>query len=304
MSGILFYAGGDGGGIQGEAMLLTGHRCFTAAIRPKTRLPLHEVTAIMDSGAFTDVKDDQRLTPAQSLDRQIRREREWRQFCKDKTLPGFVWRAQAFVSYDRLIDETWAGGARHKQRWTIKAADAAVEETVEAARYLASQRAVVAPRRLVLSCQGVDARQYHSCVLEVLRYATPNDWIGLGGWCILGRWKSWLPEFWRTLRLILPDIAAAHIGRVHLFGCIWPPALGGLLHLCDEFGITVSADSGGPVLNCTWKNKKKSGARERYWRDNVEWWRQHLGDLSSTKHYCAVPKLAPARQLELFEAIA
>jgi len=280
-------------------MTLTGYRCFTAAIRPKTRLPLHEVKALMDSGAFTD-SPEERLTPEQALDRQLSRERQWRTFCEQQTLPGFVWKAEAFASYDRLIDETWAGGVRHKQRWTVKAADAAVEETVEAARYLTTRRRDLQPRRLVLACQGVDAAQYYSCVLEVLRFTTPDDWIGLGGWCILGRWKSWLPEFWRTIRLCMPEIAAAHIGHVHIFGCIWPPALGGLLWLSDQYGISVSSDSGAPILNCTWKNKRKSGARCHYWRDNVAWWQEHLGDLRNSPYYHEPPDLKPTRQLELF----
>lgn len=292
--GVQLYVGGYSATIQGERARLAGYRCFSAVHRLRDWEPLSNVSALLDSGAFSDPPEN-RLSPAGALDRQLCWERQARNECG-----AIGWRAEAIVSYDRLIDEVWAGGIRHKQRWTVKAADAAVEETVEAARYLAARRRDLEPRRLVLSCQGVEAAQYFGCVQEVLQVATPNDWIGFGGWCILGRWKSWLHEFFRTIHLCLPEIAAAHIGRVHLFGCIWPPALGGLLWLADQYGITVSTDSAAPLLACAWKNSKKAGARCDNWRANVNWWQNTLLNLRDSPYYHEPPNPKKHTQMELF----
>ena len=293
---VRFFVGGDGGTIQGEPMALTGDRCFTAAIRPKSRLPLAEVSCLMDSGAFSD-SPQSRLTFEGALQRQFKREADWNSFCG-----ATGWHAEIWASYDRLIDETWVGGERFKRRWSLKAAESAVEETVEAARYLVSQRSALAPRTLLLGCQGVDAQQYAECAVEVLSLATSRDWLGLGGWCILGLHKRLLPEFWRTLHLVLP-MAARIVSHVHIFGVMWPVALGGLLFLCDRFGLSLSTDSAGPIIACTYtRDPVRAGVRRPYWRDNVEWWKQFLRDLRESPFYCEPPRLGPQRQLSLWES--
>jgi hypothetical protein len=203
------------------------------------------------------------------------------------------------VSYDLLIDETWVAGERHKRRWGIREAERAVEETVRAASYLAGKRDELAPRTLVLSCQGVDALQYEECAREVLAVARPGDWLGLGGWCILGRHKTLMPVFWQTLWRVLPAVAGAGLSHVHIFGVMYLPALGGLLWLADRFGLSVSTDSTAPILACTWRNQKKAGARCAYWRDNVGWWVRTLGELRSSPYYSKPPCLEPARQGEI-----
>lgn len=217
--------------------------------------------------------------------------------------------AKRLVSYDRLIDEKWVAGERIKERWDIKGAEVAVTQTIAAAEYLASKRAELSPRGLTLSCQGVDARQYAECMSEVLKFATPDDCIGLGGWCILGMQRRWMPTFWQTLRLILPMIAKTGVRRIHIFGVMYQPALGGLLWLADrhkmgdgEHQFTVSTDSTKPILACTWKNWKKAGARERYWRDNVNWWKRELANLRTSDHYEEPPNIEPLRQEALWDA--
>src|SRR5262249_55630002 len=159
--------------------------------------------------------------------------------------------------------------------------------TISAAQYLAARRRGLWPRDIILACQGVDAIQYEECVIEVLKVATPEDWVGLGGWCILGRQTRWMPTFWETLWRCLPRIAKAGVSRVHIFGVLYEPALAGLLWLADEFGLRLSTDSSAPILNCTWKNKKKAGVRVEcgYWRCNVEWWTRHLANLRQSRHY-------------------
>jgi len=291
---VTLYVGGHGTNIKGDPLALHGERCFSAAHRPfggvgtrlHGRLDPARVIGLLDSGAFTD-PPAQRLTPAAALARQL----AWERRASERW--EWDWQAQALASYDRLIDEKWHGARRVKERWSVTEAEAAVTETIAAARYLASQRAALAPRRLVLSLQGVDAVQYAECAAEVLRVATPTDWIGLGGWCILGRWqRRWLPTFWQTIARVLPQIAAAGIRHLHLFGCLWFPAVGGLLWLADHYGLTVSADSARPVLDAARTDGRKAGVHGETWRESVTWWRTACASLRETPHYRRPPGLA------------
>ena len=282
-AGIRLFVGGHAYRVQGELACLYGDRCFSAVHEPPRVYSRPDgVVGLLDSGAFSD-PIDQRLTPEQALCRQL----AWEE--RASQLWGGPWQASYLVSYDLLIDEVWTGTTRTKRRWSRADAEWAVRETVAAAAYLASQRGAIVPRVPVLSVQGVDAEQYADCAQQVLRYAVPGDWIGLGGWCILGRWQSWLPEFGQAMRLVLPMVAAAGITHVHLFGVLWEPALGGILWLADQYGITVSTDSTAPLLAAAGKNHVKSGARCPYWRDNVAWWRARLANLRTSRWYRPLP---------------
>jgi hypothetical protein len=289
MTGVDLYVGGHASRVQGEAQTLGGKRMFTAAHRPQTLPSADGIEGWLDSGAFTD-RPEARLTPDRALDRQL----AWEELASNKWDTTF--QAAALVSYDLLIDETWTGGIRQKRRWDVRTAEQAVTVTVEAAAYLACQRARVTPRRIILSAQGVDALQYAECSAGVLSHARPGDIFGLGGWCILGRQTTLMREFWSTLRIVLPMVVYAGLTDVHIFGVLYLPALGGLLWLADQYGLSVSTDSTSPILNCTWKDKKKSGARMPYWRDNVKWWQDTLANLRTSPHYTEPPDPAPARQ--------
>jgi hypothetical protein len=296
---VRLFVGGDPARIRGAPVALHGDRCFTAAAgRVRQRLDPARVRVLLDSGAFSD-PPARRLDPERALSRQLR----WEARATESW--GAPCRAHALVSYDRLIDEKWLGTRRRKERWMVAEADAAVRETVEAARYLAAQRARLAPRRLVLACQGVDAAQYAECVAGVLEVARPGDWLGLGGWCVLGRWRRrWLPAFWATLHAALPRIAARGVGHVHVFGVLWLPALGGLVWLADRHGLTVSADGSAPLLAATRPDGRKAGLRAAGWRANVAWWRRTLGALRATAHYRRPPHVgATWRQLPLPTAL-
>lgn len=294
MSGCRLFVGGQSHSIRGERENLAGDRCFTAAHAPKSAnyADPARVTALLDSGAFTD-PPHRRLAPAQALDRQLK----WERKASEKW--GAEWQARYLASYDLLIDETWTSGERHKRRWSVGDADWAVRETVDATAFIASHRAELYPRTLVLGCQGVDAIQYTECVCEVLRVARPGDWIGLGGWCILGRWTSWLPEYWATMRAVLPLIAHAGIDHVHLYGVLYQPAVGGLVWLADRYGISVSNDSAAPVLAATRGNAKKAGMRAADWRSNVQWWRGAMRDIRQSVYYREPPRPPVARQLTM-----
>jgi hypothetical protein len=277
--GVRLFVGGTGGSAGGLPIRLDGDRCWTAA----GGLPPHPadqaaVRCLLDSGAFSDPPAG-RLTPAGALDRQL----AWEHRAAARW--GTPWRAEAIVSYDLLIDEVWTDGARAKRRWAVAEAERAVDATVEAAAYLADRRAELAPRTIVLSAQGVDAEQYAGCVDRVLQVARPGDWLGLGGWCILGRQTSWLPEFGRTLELTIPRIAAAGLSHVHVFGVLWGPALGGLLWHADRAGLTVSTDSTKPIRDCTCEDGKRAGRRAEGWPANVAWWRAFCAGLRSSPFY-------------------
>lgn len=294
---VRLYVGGHASRVQGEPQTLTGDRMFTAAHRPQVVQfrpgQVATIDGLLDSGAFSDAPE-KRLTPETALARQLR----WEGLASEKW--GQPWQATGLVSYDLLIDEVWTAGERTKRRWSVADAERAVRVTVDAAAYLASQREVLAPRTLILSCQGVDSVQYSDCVDEVLKVATPTDWIGLGGWCILGRWVSWLPTFWATLTAALPRIARAGVTHVHIFGVLYLRAMGGLLWLADQYGLTVSTDSTAPILNCTWADQKKSGARMPWWRCNVCWWRWTLANLRESQWYRPTDDTASFRQMDMF----
>jgi hypothetical protein len=305
MMGVRLFVGGASNTIRArdgsrEYQILAGDREFTAAHCPRKSLPRHtppeHLTALLDSGAFTD-PPHKRLDPEHALERQLAWERRAADIWQVES-----WQAHYLVSYDLLIDETWTDGCKLKRRWDIASAEVAVSTTVEAARYLASQRERLTPRTLVLSAQGVDAIQYEECATEILKVAQPGDWFGLGGWCIIGLQKRWLPTFWQTLYRVLPRVQAAGLSHVHIFGVLWQPALGGLLWLADQHGLTVSTDSKSPITNCLWKDTKRSGARFPYWRDNVAWWQQTLASLRQSEHYCQPPHVQAIRQTTLFDA--
>jgi hypothetical protein len=293
--GVRLFVGGYSSYIQGERFDLGGDLEFSAAHCARSPVQCAAVTAFLDSGAFTDAGTKTRLPVRLAPEEALRRQLDWERRTADLSgAPG--WQARYLVSYDRLIDETWVGGQKLKRRWSLRDADLACAQTVEAARFLAAQRREVAPRTLVLSAQGVDALQYRECAREVLAVTQPGDWFGFGGWCIIGRNRRWLPEFWRTLQLVLPMVRAAGVTHAHLFGVLWLPALGGFLHLADQHGLTVSTDSGKPVQDCTWSDPKKAGVRVADWRGNVRWWQETLRDLRTSEYYLEPRRLGPLRQ--------
>jgi hypothetical protein len=297
MMGVELFVGGQPGTIQGERIDLGGRCMFTAVHHPVYGefSSVTDIEGIVDSGAFSDPPTD-RLTHEQALGRQL----QWESRASEMWQGDWV--AYGLVSYDLLIDETWLpNGKKIKRRWSVKQAETAVTETVAAAAYLSSQRERLQPRKLILSAQGVDAIQYHECTQGVLQYARPEDWFGFGGWCILGRQQTLLPEFWKTLHLVMPEVKKAGIANIHLFGVLWEPALAGMLYLSDEYGLTLSTDSTAPLLACTRKNHKKAGVRAKsgYWRDNVAWWKNRLANLRQSPHYKRPPNDPAFRQARL-----
>lgn len=294
--GVRLFVGGDAQNVQGRRFNQTGDRCFSAAYGPGSRftpLEAEQVCGLLDSGAFSD-PPGRRLDPEGALARQLAWEQRAARFW------GRDWQAWGLVSYDLLIDEKWTGLQRRKQRWSVPEADHAVRVTVEAARFLAGQRPALSPRRLVLAVQGVDAAQYLECCQGVLDHAAPGDCVGLGGWCILGQHRSWIPTFWTAMRKVLPEIARKGISHVHIFGVLYEPCLAGLLWLCDQHGLRLSTDSSGPVLNVVWKDQRRAGAVCDTWEANVAWWLDRCRNLRGSPHYREPPNCDVRRQATLF----
>ena len=295
---VKLYTGADTGTIQGRRFNLLGARMFNGQYGPFGKFTPEEVPLIegwCDSGAFND-PPEKRLSPEAALARQLR----WEERAANKW--NAPYQHKALVSYDLLIDEKWTAGKKAKERWSVAEAEEAVRVTVDAAKYLASQRERLKPRRLVMACQGVDAMQYEEAAAGVLEHCLPGDVFGLGGWCILGLQKSWLPTFWGAMRKVLPMVAKAGLTRVHIFGVMWQVPLGGLVWLADRHRLVVSTDSKKAALDCTWKDAKKAGAKCERWEDNVKWWQRELAELRSSPHYREPPAGRSERQGSLFAA--
>lgn len=290
-------------GVTRELDTLAGTRMFSAAYKPYVSgFDVSLLECMLDSGAFTDVdKRKHRLTYEEALTRQLEFERKanvaWQIVNTNIQDNQTLLKSYALVSYDELIDEQLNdSGQKIKARWQRLAAEQAVITTINAAYYLANKRDVLAPRRLVLSCQGVDAIQYTECAIEILKVIQPNDIFGLGGWCILGMKQSLINVFWQTLYRVIPLIAASGVKDIHIFGVMWRVPLGGLLWLCDQYGLNLSTDSTKPILDTTWANKKQSGAKFDYWLDNVVWWQNELANLRQSRFYKAPPNEGASRQ--------
>ena len=286
--GIRLFVGSHSHSVKGDRVDLAGDRCFSAAVKPGgflKHLNPGQVRCLLDSGAFSDKPED-RLSPEQALERQLQWEQGAAKIWGSEAW-GRKWQVLALASYDYLIDETWVDGNRTKRRWSAEDAERAVAETIANARYLASQRDRLAPRKLILAAQGVNADQYERCVDRILEFAQPEDWIGFGGWCILGTpiGKPWIPVFFEVLHRCLPKIAAVGISHIHIFGCTYLQVLGPALWLCDRYGISISVDSSRPILDHTRGDLKKAGARGQNWRESVKWWNSTLANLRKSEWY-------------------
>lgn len=195
------------------------------------------VKYILDSGAFQDVKTENRLTPKNALERQLSFEKKVGR------------KAEAIVSYDRLVDEQIENGVQFKERVSESIGKEYVEETIEAAKYLCSQRNRLKGRKLILSCQGSTANQYMECLKAMLDIASPEDIIGFGGFCILSKSVKYETEFYEVVNKGFPMIHDRGIDRVHIFGM----GVFRVLVQTDIYarmnGIDCSYDTSSPELN-------------------------------------------------------
>jgi len=216
----------------------------TAATKAVNRVCVPDRTlVIQDSGAFSD---KERLSNEQALERQIAHAEQFGHTAPDGSIIGYAPQITHRASYDLLIDEKWEGGIRHKARWSEQDAELAVKMTVAAAHYLSQHRNGLGA---VLSAQGVSARQYLKCAEQIIPFMVDGDIFGLGGWCITGKMPAqMLPVFRETMHMLIPFLASEGVKLLHIWGVIYPKALGELLKLCDMHGLKLSTDSAGPQV--------------------------------------------------------
>lgn len=214
----------------------------------------NDALVFLDSGAFSD-SHGLRLTPELALERQLNHAVHF----------GYLSQIEAICSYDWLVDEQWKDDTRYKMRMSELQAEHPVNVTIHAAKYLSDRRDIL-PGIPVLNVQGVTPQQYLRCAGHVIDWMDKGDWLGLGGWCVLGKYQKVvaLQECFRqTINRVIPYAARRGVKRIHIFGVVYPAALGKLLHICDEHGIAVSTDSLSPSLAPT---RGQWGYGE--WRDN------------------------------------
>lgn len=215
---------------------ITPYLCLNPYYKVSLKTPEH-VNYILDSGAFQNVSAQSRLTPEGALQRQIDFEK------------AIGRKAEAIVSYDRLVDEQARDGVQIKERVSESLGKEYVEETIEAAKFLCSQRDRLEGRRLVLSCQGATASQYMGCLKAILDIASPRDIVGLGGFCILYKSARYEAEFYEVINKGLPLIREAGIERVHIFGMSVFRVLVQADLYARRLGIDLSYDTSSPEIN-------------------------------------------------------
>lgn len=200
---------------------------------PRVSLP-HDCVYMMDSGAFQDVSTDTRLSFKDALARQLDFE----------NVLGV--KAEAIVSYDRLVDEQLLDGKQIKQRVDTLIGAEYVEETIKAAEYIAR---ALPNRKLVLSNQGSTVKQYVDCVDSVIQVAKPADIIGIGGFCILARNKQYRADYFEILKQILPKLKEHGLSQIHIFGMGIFEVLIKTEILCKKYGVSCSYDTSSMEIN-------------------------------------------------------
>ena len=196
---------------------------------------------MIDSGAFQDVGSDSRLTFHEALDRQLKFE---------KRFNGY--KAEAIVSYDRLVDEQLdLVNGQVKKRVSHKVANDYVMETIEAAEFLSKNRNRLGKRKLILSCQGISVSQYLKCLDNILSIAEKKDIIGFGGFCIISKNIKYEQQYYDILKKAVPKIKETGLRRLHIFGVGMFRALVQTDIFTRINGIETSYDTSSPEINAT-----------------------------------------------------
>ena len=249
--GLIFYVSKNHSRLNGRPFVpeaIADHLCLNPLYNTTVERPVNILT---DSGAFQDVDTNKRLTFEDALERQLSYERK----------VGYT--SEYLVSYDRLVDEQLIEGENVKQRWGYSAAEEAVRETVEAAQYMATNRDLLRPRKLILSCQGVTIEQYVRCAKRVIRLMERDDCFGFGGFCIIGQRRfsitpdgcTFPEQFVRIFEEVAPLLRKAKIKRAHIFGVSYLPVLKQIAPMAQEHGIQLSIDTSSIERNSVIEGK-------------------------------------------------
>jgi hypothetical protein len=205
--------------------------------------------AMCDSGAFQDDGVSRpRLQPWEALTRQLALEQRmsWH-----ATGAPDGWRFESIVTYDQMfgVDECMVDGAKVKRRGTIETAQPAVDETLRAAAYYATQRHRI-QGRVVFAAQGIDPDHYvDACVMPMLDVMRPGDWFAFGGFCIIGKVPSLKPLFYETVERVLPLLRRRGIPRAHILGVCVADAIRYADAAGKRHGVEMSTDSSSIEVN-------------------------------------------------------
>lgn len=195
-----------------------------------------------DSGAFQDI-GKRRLEPRQALEAQLRFEEQLRWHLNDHSF-----HFETIFIYDDPagVDEAIIDGIKIKVRGDEQSAAPAVEHTLEAARYYASQRRHILGR-IGWVGQGIDADQYLSCVRAMLPYFQRGDLLAFGGFCIWGRMPKRMRETaHETISRIVNVARFRGIREFHLLGVMYAPAIQWAARLARKRRVRFSTDGSAP----------------------------------------------------------
>jgi hypothetical protein len=234
--------------VTGTAMCNPHYANLLDKDRPDAPPLLHGTRVIDDSGAFQEDDMLTRLSPDAALDRQLRHEQRLRD---DGCGPNFHF--EAVVTYDMLVgvDEALVDGKRIKRRGNEDTAAEAVRQTIASAEAYRRRRDDVAGV-IAYAAQGATLRQYVGCVQALLDLMRPGqDWLALGGFCIIGLQPSLKPLFAEVCRHVAPMLRRKGIRRTHILGVCVCDALVVAVQEFARYGIEVSTDSSSIEVNST-----------------------------------------------------
>lgn len=208
----------------------------------------YRTKAICDSGAFQDdgtTKKRMRVTPEQALYRQLRLQE------RINAALDYHWFFEAIVTYDQMfgVDECVIDGKKVKKRGNEETARDAIKETLEAAAYYAANRDKI-EGKICFACQGATPIQYlNECVLPIIDMMEDTDWLGFGGFCIIGRVPSLKPLFYETLETVLPIAKKRGIKRFHILGVTVADSIKIATGIARKYGVEISTDSSSIEVN-------------------------------------------------------
>lgn len=225
--------------------LITQRIMLNPIYRAYTILNPLTTEVIEDSGGFQDVGKT-RLTPKQALIRQWTHRNRIRDVLQ---LP--YWDFTAVSIYDQMagVDEAIINGRKVKIRGTEESAQYAIEETLRSANFYAKNRHIF-NSSLIFIGQGINPDQYvNACVIPMFDLFNNRDWLGLGGFCIIGRISSLKSVFYETLVRLIPLAKAKNIKRIHIFGVCVTDVIREVTRLARIHQIHISSDGCTPEIN-------------------------------------------------------
>lgn len=198
-----------------------------------------------DSGAFQDIGAKAgRMFPWPALSAQLRFEEQLRWWIGD---PTFHFETIFIYDDPAGVDEALVDGKKIKIRGTEESAAIAIKNTIDAARYYASQRKHI-QGAIGWVGQGIDADQYVGCVKAMLPLMQADDVFAFGGFCILGRMPARMTETFReTVGRVMPLVRdVVGITEYHLLGVMYAPGVIWADALAGHLGVSLATDGSGP----------------------------------------------------------